>query len=60
VTSVEVNLSGGAVTVDGDPDVQAVTAAITEAGYQVQTVTDQSRRPSLPLVASAGGGCCCG
>ncbi|CAN7563051.1 heavy-metal-associated domain-containing protein [Mycobacterium frederiksbergense] len=35
VTSVDVDLSGGTVTVDGTADAGAVTAAIEDSGYDV-------------------------
>ncbi|KRD19755.1 heavy metal transporter [Mycobacterium sp. Root265] len=35
VTSVDVDLAGGKVTVDGSADVGAVTAAIEDSGYDV-------------------------
>lgn len=35
VSGVEVDLTGGVVTVAGAPDVEAVTAAIENAGYEV-------------------------
>jgi copper chaperone CopZ len=35
VTGVDVTLADGTVRVDGTSDVQAVTAAITDAGYDV-------------------------
>ncbi len=35
VTSVDVDLAGGKVTVDGTADVDAVTAAIEDSGYDV-------------------------
>ncbi len=35
VTSVEVNLAGGVVTVDGTADEAAVAAAIEDCGYDV-------------------------
>ncbi|MGW0162504.1 cation transporter [Mycobacterium sp. NPDC003323] len=38
VTSVDVDLAAGRVTVVGDADVAAVTAAIEEAGYDASPV----------------------
>lgn len=35
VSGVEVDLAGGVVTVDGTPNVEALTAAIEDAGYEV-------------------------
>jgi len=35
VTGVDVDLTAGAVRVDGTPDAAAVTAAIEDAGYDV-------------------------
>lgn len=36
VTGVEVDLTGGRVTVDGNPDSAAVAAAIEDCGYDVR------------------------
>lgn len=62
VEEVEVDLAAGTVTTTGTPSEQAVTQAISEAGYDV--VSAESLRVSgnaLPLVGSAGGcGCGCG
>ena len=38
VTSVDVSLEAGVAVVDGDADVEAVRAAVAEAGYQVTGV----------------------
>ena len=35
VSGVEVDLAAGQVTVDGTPDIAAVTAVIEDAGYDV-------------------------
>lgn len=35
VTSVDVDLASGRLTVDGDADADAVRAAVAEAGYSV-------------------------
>ena len=62
VGEVEVDLAAGTVTTTGTPSEQAVTQAISEAGYDV--VSAESLPVSgnaLPLVGSAGGcGCGCG
>ena len=62
VEEVEVDLAAGTVTTTGTPSEQAVTQAISEAGYDV--VSAESLPVSgnaLPLVGSAGGcGCGCG
>ncbi|MCV7419870.1 heavy-metal-associated domain-containing protein [Mycobacterium yunnanensis] len=39
VTSVDVALAEGTVRVEGTPDVDAVTAAIEDAGYDATAVT---------------------
>jgi copper chaperone len=39
VTAVEVDLAGGSMTVQGDPDDDAVRAAVAEAGYEVVDTT---------------------
>lgn len=39
VTAVDVTLADGTVRVDGTPDVDAVTAAIEDAGYDVAPST---------------------
>lgn len=39
VTAVDVALADGTVRVDGTPDLDAVTAAIEDAGYDVATTS---------------------
>lgn len=58
VSGVGVDLAAGAVTVNGDPDLSAITRAIADAGYTVEAVDNTSQTPSLPLADSPGGGCC--
>jgi copper chaperone len=63
VEEVEVDLAAGTVTTSGTPSEQAVTQAISEAGYAVVSAESLPvmNGNALPLVASAGGcGCGCG
>jgi len=61
VEAVEVDLAAGTVTVTGTPSEQAVTQAISDAGYDVASAAASPplTGSALPLVGSAGG-CCCG
>lgn len=52
VTDVDVDLAAGTVKVIGDAQVDAVVAAIDEAGYEVAGIAQTAQ---LPLLA----GCCC-
>ncbi|EHB55267.1 Heavy metal transport/detoxification protein [Mycolicibacterium rhodesiae JS60] len=60
VTRVDVDLAGGIVTVDGDCGVEAISAAIADAGYTPEEVIAPAPRPPLPLADSADSGRCCG
>ncbi len=62
VEEVEVDLAAGTVTTTGTPSEQAVTQAISEAGYAVVSAESLPvNGNALSLVGSAGGcGCGCG
>jgi len=60
VDRVDVDVAGGIVTVDGDGDAAAISAAIADAGYTPQGAVSPPSRPLLPIAGSSDNGCCCG
>lgn len=59
VDHVDVDVSRGVVTVDGDCDLAAISAAIADAGYTPHGAIDPAPRRLLPMADASAGGCCC-
>lgn len=59
VDSVEVDLPTGRVVVQGAADGPALIAALDEAGYPAETITDTSPSTARKGGCGSRGGCCC-
>lgn len=58
VDRVDVDVARGIVTVDGDCDATAISAAVADAGYTPQGAVSSPSRPLLPIAGLSDNGCC--
>lgn len=59
VSEVTVDLQSGRVRVTGDPDSNALLAALREAGYPAQTSERPQSEKKTAGCGAKGSGCCC-
>lgn len=59
VSEVTVDLQSGRVRVNGDPDSNALLAALQEAGYPAQTSEGAQIEKKTAGCGAKGSGCCC-